>query len=208
MREIPVAKEVSVVGWVRHVRDYKDVSFCSLTDGLSEHLLEIVVPQKLKHVDLHTGCAVKVSGIFNSKTSCQNAFHVDAEKIEVVASCDLKDYPFAMKKRHPPEYLRLTPHLRPRTTSFAAFLRVRSKTKFLLQNYLQNKNFVLIDCPILTGNDCENAGEAFPISQRFAFEKFHEDNKSINNDGNISPYFGHPVYLTVSGQFHLEAAAW
>ncbi|CDW56506.1 asparaginyl tRNA synthetase [Trichuris trichiura] len=201
-----VGEEVKVQGWVRHFRKHKSVSFLQLSDGLSARSLQVVVPKEAPS-HFNVGAAVEVRGILQQSAGKEQEVDLAASEINLIGDFERLNYPFATRKKQLPSTLRQHPHLRPKTSSFAAFLRIRSRMKYALHRYFQDKGFVLIECPVITTNDCEAAGETFLVDTLDPpYIESGEDVAQVDKTCSDN-FFGRPVYLTVSGQLHLEAAA-
>ncbi|NCA66811.1 MAG: asparagine--tRNA ligase [Clostridia bacterium] len=195
-------KEVTVCGWVRTSRDSKNVAFLELNDGTTLKHLQIVVDKALfNNINdfLRVGTAVKVQGSVVSTISGEG-LEINAKRIEVLGECPL-DYPL-QKKRHTLEYLRTIPHLRLRTNTFNAVFRVRSAVSAAIHEYFQNNNFVWIHTPILTGSDCEGAGEVFKVTTLGYAPEYKSEDEYYTAD-----FFGKKAGLSVSGQLEGEVAA-
>lgn len=134
----------------------------------------------------------------NSKQSVE----IQATEVKVVGTLDLENFPFSPRKTYPPEYVRQYPHLRPKTNVYSAILRLTSLITNTLQNTLIKNDYVNVFTPIITSNDCEGAGEVFTI--RPASEGLMKEKNGKSPD---EAYFNKKVFLTVSGQLHLEAIA-
>uniref|UniRef100_A0A8U7MIQ9 asparagine--tRNA ligase n=1 Tax=Corvus moneduloides TaxID=1196302 RepID=A0A8U7MIQ9_CORMO len=176
-------------GWVRSVRSQKEVLFLHINDGSSLESLQVVADPSLEKRDLTFGSAVEVQGkLVKSPHRMQN-MELQAETIRVVGPCDIWSFPLKMKERHPLEYVRQFPHLRCRSNTLGALLRIRSEATAGIHSFFQDNGYVHIHTPIITSNDCEGAGELFQIGVK----KTH--------------FFSVPAFLTVSGQLHLEVMA-
>lgn len=176
-----VGQSVTVCGWVRTARNSKNVAFIELNDGTTLKHLQIVI-DKESGVDfedaLRLGTSLKVVGTV-VKALQGEGVEINAESIEVLGECPL-DYPL-QKKRHTLEFLRTMPHLRGRTNTFNAVLRVRSVMAASLHEYFQSRNFVYVNTPLITGSDCEGAGEMFQVttigySKEYENEEDYYDN--------------------------------
>ncbi|CAK6448941.1 unnamed protein product [Pipistrellus nathusii] len=188
----PSGERVTVQGWVRSVRSQKEVLFLHVNDGSSLESLQIVADSNLESRELDFGCSVEIQGqLVKSPYKRQNV-ELKAEKIEVVGTCDPKDFPLKYKDRPPLEYLRQFPHLRCRTNALGSILRVRSEATAAVHSFFKDNGFVHIHTPIITSNDCEGAGELFQVEPSSKI-KVPEEN-----------FFDVPAFLTVSGQLHLE----
>ncbi|NXY32053.1 SYNM protein, partial [Pomatorhinus ruficollis] len=189
------ADAVRVQGWVRSVRSQKEVLFLHINDGSSLESLQVVADPSLEKRDLTFGSAVEVQGkLVKSPHRMQN-MELQAETIHVVGPCDIWSFPLKMKERHPLEYVRQFPHLRCRSNTLGALLRIRSEATAGIHSFFQDNGYVHIHTPIITSNDCEGAGELFQIEVKAkeSAEKTH--------------FFNVPAFLTVSGQLHLEVMA-
>ncbi|NXN02969.1 SYNM protein, partial [Sylvia borin] len=189
------ADAVRVQGWVRSVRSQKEVLFLHINDGSSLESLQVVADPSLEKRDLTFGSAVEVQGkLVKSPHRMQN-MELQAEAIRVVGPCDIWSFPLKMKERHPLEYVRQFPHLRCRSNTLGALLRIRSEATAAIHSFFQDNGYVHIHTPIITSNDCEGAGELFQIEV-----KAKESAKKTH-------FFNVPAFLTVSGQLHLEVMA-
>uniref|UniRef100_A0A8C3Y2Q7 asparagine--tRNA ligase n=1 Tax=Catharus ustulatus TaxID=91951 RepID=A0A8C3Y2Q7_CATUS len=178
-------------GWVRSVRSHKEVLFLHINDGSSLESLQVVADPSLEKRDLTFGSAVEVQGkLVKSPHKMQN-MELQAETIHVVGPCDIWSFPLKAKERHPLEYVRQFPHLRCRSNTLGALLRIRNEATAGIHSFFQDNGYVHIHTPIITSNDCEGAGDLFQIEE--SAEKTH--------------FFNVPAFLTVSGQLHLEVMA-
>ncbi|NXB16680.1 SYNM protein, partial [Rhagologus leucostigma] len=190
------ADAVRVQGWVRSVRSQKEVLFLHINDGSSLESLQVVADPSLEK-DLTFGSAVEVQGkLVKSPHRMQN-MELQAETIRVVGPCDIWSFPLKMKERHSLEYVRQFPHLRCRSNTLGALLRIRSEATAGIHSFFQDNGYVHIHTPIITSNDCEGAGELFQI------ETSSEEKESAEK----THFFNVPAFLTVSGQLHLEVMA-
>ncbi len=196
-----IGQSVTVCGWVRTARNSKNVAFIELNDGTSLKHLQIVV-DKASDIDyegaLHLGTSLKVVGTVVEAR--QGSVEINAESIEVIGTCP-PEYPL-QKKRHTLEFLRTMPHLRGRTNTFNAVQRVRSVMAAELHRYFQEKNFVYINTPLITGSDCEGAGEMFQVTTIGYSTKYENEADYYADD-----FFGKKAGLSVSGQLEGEVAA-
>ncbi len=193
-------KEGMVVkGWVRTRRDSKGFSFLELNDGSCLANLQIVVdagvPGSEHLADFTTGASAAVTGNLVKSPAAGQSWEMRATKVELVGKAD-QSYPL-QKKGHTQEFLRTIAHLRPRSNLFGAMFRLRSRLAFAVHEFFQNRDFVYVHTPIITGSDCEGAGEMFRVTTL----KGNVDEKPQ------SDFFGKPTYLTVSGQLEGEAFA-
>lgn len=196
-----IGSKVTVCGWVRTARNSKNVAFIELNDGTTLKHLQIVIDKAsdVKYEEaLHLGTSIKVEGEVVEVR--QGSVEINACSIEVLGSCP-QDYPL-QKKRHTLEYLRTMPHLRGRTNTFNAVQRVRSVMAAALHKYFQDRNFVYINTPLITGSDCEGAGEMFQVTTIGYSKEYENENDYYSND-----FFGKKAGLSVSGQLEGEVAA-
>lgn len=196
-----VDTDVSVCGWVRTSRDSKNMAFLEMNDGTSLKHLQIVIDKSaLDNYDfaLKLGTALKVTGTV--VPARQGSVEINAKEITLLGDCPA-DYPL-QKKRHTLEFLRTMPHLRVRTNTFNAVLRVRSVMAASIHKYFQDRNYVYINTPLLTGSDCEGAGEVFKVTTIGYSDQYKSEEEYYSND-----FFGKKAGLSVSGQLEGEVAA-
>ncbi len=202
----PGGQEVKVDGWVRTRRTSKEITFFEMNDGSTIRNLQVVVEKGFPDYesivkDVVTGCSVSVTGsLIPSPAKGQNV-ELKAVSINVIGEAP-QDY-VLQKKRHSFEFLREIAHLRPRTNSFGAVARVRSTMSFAIHKFFQERDFVYIHTPIITGSDCEGAGEMFQVTTLPL-------DKPPLVDGNVDytkDFFGKKASLTVSGQLEGETYA-
>ena len=206
--ETAIGEQVTVRGWLRSKRDSKaGISFLAVHDGSSFDPIQAVVPETLGNyasevLKLSTGCAVVVTGeLVASQGKGQNV-EIQATAVQVVGWVDdPESYPVA-KKRHTFEYLRTQAHLRPRTNTFGAVTRVRTTLANAVHNYFHDRGFHWINTPIITGSDCEGAGELFRVST-LDFANLPRDPSGEVDFG--QDFFGGESFLTVSGQLEVES---
>lgn len=197
-----IGKEVTVCGWVRTSRDSKNMAFIELNDGTSLSHLQIVIDKsKLSDISafMPGGTALKVVGTV-VKGAVNNAVEVNADEIILLGECP-SDYPL-QKKRCSLEFLRTIPHLRVRTNTFNAVLRVRSVAAAAIHRFFQQNNYVYIHTPLLTASDCEGAGEVFKVTTIGYSDKYKSEEEYYADD-----FFGRKAGLSVSGQLEGEVAA-
>ena len=199
-------KSVTVAGWVRTARDSKNMAFLNLNDGTSLKHLQIVVDKsKFEGTDLSSvtknGASVQVDGVV-VKAMKEGEYEINASAIELLGDSPA-DYPL-QKKYHTMEFLRTIPQLRVRTNTFNAMLRVRSKLSFAIHRFFQENGFCYIHTPIITGSDCEGAGEIFRVTVNG-----YEDAKTAKDEAEYiaNDFFKRKAGLTVSGQLEGEVAA-
>lgn len=193
-------------GWVRTRRDAKDFSFLEVNDGSCLGNVQVLVdhsPQLLPHLErLNTGAACAVEGQLVASPAAGQKWEVRASALTVYGEADAETYPL-QKKRHSDEFLRTIAHLRPRTNKYGAMLRVRSEMALAVHSFFQSRGFAHIHAPILTGSDCEGAGEMFRVSN-LEPEKAAQLSPA---DREAADFFGRPANLTVSGQLEAEMLA-
>jgi asparaginyl-tRNA synthetase len=189
-----VGKMVTVCGWVRTVRDQKTFSFIELNDGSTLSNLQIVAEQAVQH--LTTGASLSVTGKLVESPGKNQSLELKAEKIHLLGTCSAEKYPL-QKKRHSFEFLRTIAHLRPRTNTQGAVLRVRSSLAYATHLFFQQRGFLYVQTPIITSSDCEGGGEMFRVTTL---------EQGAKNDPS-KDFFGKPTYLTVSGQLEGEILA-
>lgn len=200
------ARTTTVCGWARTIRNSKSIGFIELNDGSCFKNLQIVFESSLSNFDeiakLGVGAAVCVEGEIVLTPDSRQPLEMHAVKITVEGICP-PEYPL-QKKRHSPEYLRTIAHLRPRTNTFGAVFRVRSVAAYAIHKFFQERGFVYAHTPIITGSDCEGAGEMFRLTT------FDINKPPRKEDGSVDyskDFFGKPVNLTVSGQLEAETMA-
>ncbi len=205
-REAYIDKEITVGGWIRTVRDSKTFGFITMNDGSYFQPLQIVYHDKMANFDeishLNVGAAVIVKGTLVATPNAKQPFEIQAEEVEVEGASS-PDYPL-QPKRHTFEYLRTISHLRPRTNTFQAVFRVRSLIAYAIHKFFQEREFVYVHTPLITGSDCEGAGEMFQVTT------MDLNNIPKTEDGQVDfkeDFFGKPTNLTVSGQLNGETFA-
>ena len=199
-------KEVFIGGWVRSIRDSKSFGFIVVSDGSYFEPLQIVYHDTLANFSeiskLNVGSAILVRGTLVATPQAKQPFEIQAVEV-TVEGASAPDYPL-QKKRHTLEFLRTITHLRARTNTFQAVFRVRSLIAYAIHQYFQERNFVYVHTPIITGSDCEGAGEMFQVTT------MDLNNLPRNNDGSVDfsqDFFSKPTNLTVSGQLNVETYA-
>ena len=199
-------QEVTVGGWVRSIRDSKTFGFMVLSDGTFFEPLQVVYGDKLDNFaaisKLNVGSAVIVTGVVTLTPQAKQPFEIQATEV-VVEGPSTPDYPL-QKKRHSFEYLRTISHLRPRTNTFQAVFRVRSLIAYAIHKFFQERDFVYVHTPLITGSDCEGAGEMFQVTT------MDLGNVPKTEDGAVDfskDFFGKSTNLTVSGQLNGETFA-
>lgn len=205
-RETFLDKEIAVGGWVRSLRGSKAFGFIVLNDGTYFEPLQIVYHDTMKNFSeisgLNVGTSIIITGTLVATPNAKQPFELQAKKI-VVEGQSTPDYPL-QKKRHSFEYLRTISHLRPRTNTFQAVFRVRSLVAYAIHQFFQERDFVYVHTPLITGSDCEGAGEMFQVTT------LNLNNIPKTKDQTIDfsqDFFGKPTNLTVSGQLNAETYA-
>ena len=205
-REVYLDKEVTVGGWVRSVRDSKTFGFIVLHDGSYFETLQIVYHDEMENFaeisKMNVGAAIIVKGTLVATPQAKQPFEIQAAEV-TVEGVSAPDYPL-QKKRHSVEFLREIAYLRPRTNLFSATFRVRSLIAMAIHEFFQGKGFVYTHTPIITGSDCEGAGEMFRVTT------LDLDNLPRTADGKVDyskDFFGKETNLTVSGQLSAETFA-
>ena len=200
-------QEVLAKGWVRTKRGNKNVSFIALNDGSTINNIQIVADTARFDEDLlkriTTGSCISVKGELVESLGGGQAVEIQAKSIEVYGEADPATYPL-QKKGHTLEFLRTIAHLRPRTNTFGAVLRIRHAMAFAIHKYFNDKGFVYLHTPIITASDCEGAGEMFQVTT------LDLDNPPRLENGRIDytqDFFGRQTSLTVSGQLEGELGA-
>jgi len=202
-----LGSEVSVKGWVRTRRGNKHVQFVALNDGSTIRNMQIVfdmsqfTDEQLKPIT--TGASIHVTGLLVESMGKGQTCEVQARTIEVYGTADPDTYPL-QKKGHTLEFLREKAHLRPRTNTFGAILRVRSALAFAIHSFFNERGFTYLHTPLITASDCEGAGAMFQVTT------LDLNDIPRNDDGKVdysSDFFGKPTALTVSGQLEGELGA-
>ena len=205
-REQYLDKEIEVGGWVRSIRDSKTFGFIVLNDGTFFEPLQVVYHDTMDNFaeisKANVGTALIVKGKLVATPEAKQPFEIQATEI-VVEGASTPDYPL-QKKRHTLEYLRTMTHLRPRTNTFQAVFRVRSLCAYAIHKFFQERDFVYVHTPLITGSDCEGAGEMFTVTT------MDLNNVPKTEDGKVDyskDFFGKNTNLTVSGQLNGETYA-
>lgn len=202
-----IGSEVCVKGWVRTRRGNKYVQFVALNDGSTIKNIQIVFDMNdfsddtLKPVT--TGASICVEGILVESMGKGQSVEIQAKRLTVYGTADPDTYPL-QKKGHTLEFLREKAHLRPRTNTFGAVLRIRSALAFAIHKFFQERGFYYLNTPLITASDCEGAGAMFQVTT------LPLNNLPKNEDGSVDyakDFFGKPTALTVSGQLEGELGA-
>ena len=200
-------EKVTVCGWVRTTRASKNFGFIEINDGTSFSNIQIVFEDgkidNFKEISkLNVGSSIWVDGVVAVTPDAKQPFEIKADKVTIEGR-STPDYPL-QKKRHSMEFLRGISHLRPRTNTFLAVYRVRSVAAYAIHDFFQKRGFVYVHTPIITGSDCEGAGEMFRVTT------LDLNDLPKNDDGTVdekADFFGKASSLTVSGQLEAEAMA-
>ena len=203
-----LTKPVTLGGWVRTLRDNKNIAFIELYDGSFFKCAQLVIDRDTHYTEglsydeiikLGVGACITIKGLVTESPGAKQPFEIKAEAITLEGESP-NTYPL-QKKRHTFEYLRTIAHLRPRANTFAAVFRVRSCAAYAIHEFFKLRNFVYVHTPIFTGADTEGTGELFQVST------LPLDKVPLNTDGTIDysrDFFGKPAYLTGSGQLAVE----
>ena len=199
-------KTVTIGGWVRNRRPSKQFGFIVLNDGTYFSPVQIVYNDSISNFQeiskINIGAALIVTGELVLTPDSKQPFEIQASCIEVEGP-STGDFPL-QPKRHTMEFLRTIPHLRPRTNTFQAVFRVRSLAAYAIHKFFQERDFVYVHTPLITGSDCEGAGEMFQVTT------MDMKNIPLTEDGKVDfsqDFFGKPTNLTVSGQLNGETFA-
>ena len=205
-QEAYLDKEITVGGWVRSIRDSKAFGFIVINDGTFFTPLQVVYHDDMENFEeiskLNVGAAVVVTGTLVATPQAKQPFEIQAKTV-TVEGASAPDYPL-QKKRHSFEYLRTIAHLRPRTNTFQAVFRVCSLTAYALHKFFQERGFVYVHTPIITGSDCEGAGEMFRVTTMDMENVPKTENGAVDY---TQDFFGKETSLTVSGQLNAETYA-
>lgn len=199
--------QITVNGWIRTIRDSKTFGFIEINDGSFFKNVQVVFDDTLNNFEkickYTLSTSLTVIGEMVKTENAKQPFEIKAKNVILISESS-PEYPL-QKKRHTMEYLRTIAHLRPRTNTFNAVFRVRSAASYAIHKFFQEKNFVYVNTPIITGSDAEGAGEMFNINT------FDLENLPKTEQGNIDytkDFFGKSAHLTVSGQLNVETYAF
>src|SRR5699024_2120184 len=199
-------KEVQIEGWIRTLRSSKKFGFIEVNDGTFFKNIQVVFDEKLENFKeiskFPISASIVVQGKLDPTPEAKQPFEIKATSVSMIGD-SAKDYPL-QKKRHSFEYLRTIAHLRPRSNAFSAVFRVRSLAAYAIHKFFQDQGFVYTNTPILTGSDCEGAGEMFKVTT------LDFDNVPRTEEGMVNykeDFFGKETNLTVSGQLNAETFA-
>ncbi|MEL3908425.1 MAG: asparagine--tRNA ligase [Treponemataceae bacterium] len=211
-------QEIFVCGWIRTKRETKNLAFLEVNDGSCFSSIQVIfdldkaddsIKQELKRVS--TGASVRVQGKLVASPGAGQSVELQGETLQVYGEASPENYPL-QKKKHSMEFLREIAHLRPRTNTFGAVARVRNQMSFAIHNFFQERGFQYVHTPLITGSDCEGAGEMFQVTT-FDIEEITKkalEKKLSPSDFKLNyadDFFGKKTYLTVSGQLEGEAYA-
>lgn len=202
-----IEKDIIIKGWIRTNRSSNKFGFIEVNDGTFFKSVQVVYEQDLidnfeEISKAGVAAAIEVEGLLTATPDAKQDFEIKATKIKVLATSN-SDYPL-QKKRHSLEFLREIAHLRPRSNTFSAVFRVRSLTAYAIHKFFQDQGFVYVHTPIVTGSDCEGAGEMFRVTT------LDMNKPPRDEEGNIQyseDFFGKETSLTVSGQLEAESYA-
>ena len=201
-------KEVNIKGWIRTMRKQKGFAFIEMNDGSTLSNFQVIVDASFPEyesrlAELSTGAAVDIEGKLVESPGKNQNLELHATSISLLGACSAEEYPL-QKKRHSFEFLRTIAHLRPRTNTIGAMSRVRSALAFATHQFFQNQGFLYVNTPIITGADCEGAGQQFQVTtlDLNKVAKTKEGAVDYSKD-----FFEKPTYLTVSGQLNGEVFA-
>ena len=199
-------KEVCIGGWVRSNRSSKSFGFIVVNDGTFLNPVQVVyadgLPNYAEISKINVGAAIIVKGTLVPTPEAKQPFEIQASDI-AIEGASTPDYPL-QKKRHTFEYLRTISHLRPRTNTFAAVFRVRSLCAYAIHKFFQERDFVYVNTPLITGSDCEGAGEMFRVTTMDPADPPRKPDGTVDYSRD---FFGKPTNLTVSGQLNGETYA-
>jgi asparaginyl-tRNA synthetase len=202
-----IGTEITVKGWVRTVRNQKTFAFVEVNDGSTLSNFQVVVNADLPNYEtlinqLTTGVSVAITGTLAESPGQNQVVELHATDLKIVGTCNPETYQL-QKKRHSFEFLRTIAHLRPRTNTLGAVTRVRNALAFATHRFFQEKGFLYIQTPIITGADCEGAGKMFRVTT-LDMQKLPQKEGKVDYS---QDFFGIPTYLTVSGQLNGEIYA-
>jgi asparaginyl-tRNA synthetase len=200
------AEKIRVSGWVRTRRDSKGFSFLEVNDGSCLKNLQVIVDESVPAFselrDVSTGAAVDIEGALVESPGAGQKWEVRADRLRLLGRADPETFPL-QKKRHTDEYLRTIAHLRPRTNKYGALFRIRSEAAFAVHRFFRESGFYYLHSPILTGSDCEGAGEMFRVTTLPPCPP----SPAPGEGPFASDFFGKEASLTVSGQLEAELFA-
>ncbi len=203
-----IGQRVTIKGWIRTIRSQKTFAFVEVNDGSTLSNFQVIINSEIPNYDallaqLSTGCSVAIEGIVVKSPGKEQALEMQAIAVSLLGKCDPEVYPM-QKKRHTFEFLRTIAHLRPRTNTFGAVIRVRNALAFATHQFFQSRDFLYIHTPIITGSDCEGAGKMFQVT---TLDMLNSPKTSKGTVDYNQDFFNQPTYLTVSGQLNGEIFA-
>ncbi len=207
LKSVPKNQKVEIRGWIRTMRNSKNICFFEVNDGSCLSSIQVIIDkEKDELIDLidrlETGGSVIVSGKLVPSQGKNQSVEIHAENILVIGTSPPETYPM-QKKRHSFEYLREIAHLRPRTNTFGAIARVRNSMSYAIHKFFYDRGFLYLHTPIITGSDCEGAGEMFQVTT-LPLDRIPLDNGNVDFS---KDFFGKQTSLTVSGQLEAEIYA-
>jgi asparaginyl-tRNA synthetase len=205
MMSDPSDQLITAQGWIKTKRDSKNVCFLEVSDGSSMKGLQIIIDKSASITDdtlalAATGAAVSCRGILVESPAKGQKVEMQAESLDIVGTVPAENYPL-QKKRHSFEFLREIAHLRPRTNTFGAVARVRNAMSYAIHSFFQERDFLYVHTPIITGSDTEGAGQMFQVTT------LDLNKVPVNKDGTVDyreDFFGKETHMTVSGQLQVE----
>lgn len=208
LSQADIGKKVTLKGWIKTLRQSKSCSFVDLNDGSNFNGLQVVVDAKLPRYDLilsqlTTGASIAVTGQLVASPGKEQTFELKAEQVDLIGACPAQDYPL-QKKHHTLEFLRTIAHLRPRTNTIGAVARVRNSLAYATHRFFQGRGFNYVMTPIITGSDCEGAGQMFQVT---TLDLMNVPRTAEGKIDYSKDFFGKSAYLTVSGQLNGETYA-
>jgi asparaginyl-tRNA synthetase len=203
-----INREVTIKGWVRTIRRQKTFMFIEINDGSTLSNFQVILTEDLPNyqtilAQVSTGASISATGIIVMSPGTKQTLEMQASAVTLIGASDPEHYPL-QKKRHTFEFLRTIGHLRGRTNTFGAVMRVRNALAVATHQFFQQRGFLYLQTPILTSSDCEGAGKLFRVTN-FDLNRLPTTSEGIVD--NTQDFFGKPVYLTVSGQLNGEIYA-
>ncbi len=205
--DLPIGEQISVMGWVRTRRGNKQVQFVALNDGSTIKNIQIVFDMNLFSEEqlkpITTGASIHVEGLLVESPGKGQAAEIQAKTLEIYGTADAETYPL-QKKGHTLEFLREKAHLRPRSNTFGAVLRIRSALAFAIHKFFNERGFYYLNTPLITASDCEGAGAMFQVTTLDLEDLPRTEEGKVDYS---QDFFGKPAALTVSGQLEGELGA-
>jgi asparaginyl-tRNA synthetase len=208
IQSFDIGKTLTICGWVRTSREQKNFTFLEINDGSTLSNLQIIVDEHIPHYSdlikqITVGASISVTGELVESPGHKQKWELRAKDLHVFGTCPAEDYPL-QKKRHSFEFLRTIAHLRPRTNTQGAVMRLRNALAYATHSFFQERDFLYIQTPIVTASDCEGGGKQFLVTtlDLAKVPKHHDGAVDFSQD-----FFGKPAYLTVSGQLNGETMA-